>query len=143
MVAITTRITVGEHEGLVGVQGVWAFGFPVSGVPVELEEDTREGNGEVGVSASARVGAGGKECDVGFVVGGVEVLAVPAGGEVNLTPNSTRAANTDGQLVIPRAGTIEVEAEERNGLLCEGRGVVGAEGRGAGDHAEVIRESGC
>jgi hypothetical protein len=76
---------------------------------------------------------------VRLVVRRVGVLAVPAAGEVNLGPNSTRTLLRR-ELVVPRGLSVEVETKERHGLLSEAAGIVGAEGCVSTDHPEIIRE---
>ena len=52
-----------------------------------------------------------------FVIWRIGVLAIPAHGEVDLSPDSTWAFLTARKLIVTGCDAIEVEAEECDGLL--------------------------
>jgi len=79
-------ITVGEHEGLLGVQGLFREGVEFDGVPVNLDLDLGKGH-RVRRICTLSVD---REGDVGLMVVGVRVLSVPTTRESNLGPEPTR-----------------------------------------------------
>lgn len=139
VVPVPGGITVRKYKGLVGVHRLRTNLVELAGVPVELHEDTGEVDGILGVQAVAAIRASRAESNVGLVVGRVDVLAVPAAGEVDLRADAGRA------LLLGKAGVlgglaVEVEAEEVDGQLRGARSVVGPQGGVSTEHAEVRRE---
>jgi hypothetical protein len=84
VVSVPSIVTVREDKRLVGVLRLVTVLVELSSVPVDLHEHTRNVNRVIGVQAIARIGASRSESNMGLVVRGIEVLAVPAAGEVDL-----------------------------------------------------------
>lgn len=78
VVAVASGVTVREDERLLGVQRILTVLFPVLGVPVHLQEDTWQRDGELGIIASTTVRPSTQESNMALVVGRIGVLAVPA-----------------------------------------------------------------
>jgi hypothetical protein len=76
---------------------------------------------------------------MGFVIHRVEVLAVPAHREVNLSTDTTRARHR-GQRIIPGGRSVEIQAQVGDSLLSVAAGVVRPERWITRNHAEVIGE---
>jgi len=133
----TSSVAVREDEWLAGVLGLVKPVREVSGGIVHFVEDTGKVYREVG-RAVTTVGSSGTIGDMRFVVGRVGILSVPAALEVELSTN-TAGADLLRKEVTLGGDTVEVQAEERNGLLfgASRRWRLGGVSR---DHAEVIRE---
>lgn len=141
VVAVTSSIAIREDERLVRVHCLVADVGEGTSIPVNLHEDARNVDGEVGVLAVTRVGSSRPECNMGFMVGRVGVLAIPATREVDLRANSTRAILV-GQSGVLGSHTVEIQAQKVDSLLGEAIGVVCSLGGIAGKHPEVGRERG-
>ena len=68
--AVPSSIAVGEHKRLLGVQSLLCIGVDLSGVPVNLHLDLREGHRVRGVCAPSV----GWEGNVRLVVVGINIL---------------------------------------------------------------------
>jgi hypothetical protein len=78
-------------------------------------------------------------CRIGhvrFVIGTVEVLAVPAGGEENLSAHAV-GANSVGQTAVVRRLAVVIEADKADGLTGKVTTWSALE-RVTGEHAEVL-----
>ena len=79
VVGVARLVTAGPDEGLAAVCGPVGLVVELGGVPDCLEHELGDLDGVSGWAGTAGLkGAGLGVCDVGSVVGGVEVLAVPA-----------------------------------------------------------------
>jgi hypothetical protein len=78
---------------------------------------------------------------MGLMVLRVGVHAVPATGEVDLSPNTASACLRRNAVELG-GGTGKIEAQKGDRLLSVAAGVVGAQSWVPSDHPEVIRKSG-
>ncbi len=101
-----------------------------------LEKDSRQCDGELGIAARSAVRSAREEGNVRLVVSSIDVLAVPATGEIDLRTDAARARR-GWELVVPDGLAVEVQAKESNRLLGIGRGVISTEGGVATNHAEL------
>jgi hypothetical protein len=129
MIAVTGIVTHGPDERLFVAVPIEAGGVP--------DDFVKDGDEALGVAcwAGTSVGTGGVG-HVGFVVGRVEVDAVPAGGEEDLRAESIRALDI-GETVCFRGGGPKTSVVD--GVLLEGV-IVTAECWGACYHAETFWE---
>jgi hypothetical protein len=134
-----SSIAVREDEWLLGVLGLIELVVPTASVVVHLVEDTGKVDREFR-RAVTTVGSSGTVRDVRLMVGRVDVFSVPAALEVDLSANTARAGCLWEEVVLGGT-TVEVQAEERDGLLF-GAPHSWRLGGVPGDHAEVIREDG-
>jgi len=104
---IPCGIAVGEHERLLGVQGLFREGVEFGGVPVNLDLDLGKGD-RVRRICTLSVD---REVDVGLMVIGVRVLSVPTTRERNLGPESARTL-TSWKGIMTRGLGQWVEAKE-------------------------------
>jgi len=77
-----------------------------------------------------------------LVVRRVGVLSVPAAREINLSADAIRAFLSR-QLVELGRDSIEIKAEEGDGLLSKAACIVGTQGRVTTQHTEIIGEGSC
>jgi hypothetical protein len=131
---VTSRITRSENERLGGTIPP----IEASGGVDDFVEDGDHMNG-VGCRAGAVVvRVLGRVGHVGLVVGGVEVLAVPAGREEDLGTEAIRARPV-GKTASVRRFTRVVEADVADGLTSEIAAACTLE-RITREHAEALRE---
>lgn len=88
VVPIPCIVSVCKYKWLVRVLRLRTISVECTSVPVDLHENSGDANRELGIGALSRVGATRSVGNVGLVVGGVDVLAVPAAGEVDLRPDT-------------------------------------------------------
>jgi hypothetical protein len=124
MITIAGRITIREYEGLGWVQSLCAELVEFNRSPIylfflqlirkhmctentDLEEDSRQCDGILGIAARSAVRSAREEGNVRLVVRSIDVLAVPATGEINLRTDAARAGCW-WELVVPDGLAVEV-----------------------------------
>jgi len=139
MVHPTSSVTVREDEWLAWILGLGSFVCEIRRGIVHFVEDTGKVDWEVCWAVTA-VGPSRTIRDMRFVISRVDILSIPAALEVELSTDTT-GARCFGEVVKPGRYTVEVQAEEGNGLLFKGtqrRSLTGV----SAYHAEVIGEDG-
>jgi hypothetical protein len=131
------------HKWLGRLHGLRAELVEIRCSPVDLEEDTRETDREIGVRTFSAVRPSRSVSNVRLVIRGVEVLSVPAAGEVDLRTNA------GGAVLLWHTGVlgglaIKVKAKEVNSSLGGAVGIIAPLGGASAEHAEVGGECrGC
>jgi hypothetical protein len=92
MVPIAVRVSERVHVGLSRVQSISVpVCIPGNGVQVSLDKDTRKSNGVSWIVTRSTVRSSGRERNMRFMVGRVEIHAIPAHREVNLSTDTAGA----------------------------------------------------
>lgn len=129
-----------EDVGLIGVQSICCSkGIPILARPVALDKDTGQGNGIFRVIARSLVRSARRECNMGFVVGGVNILAIPAHRKIDLGAD-TRGTSDRREAVVCRRFSIKVQAQEGDSLLGITTWVVRSQRHIPRNHSKVVRE---
>jgi hypothetical protein len=143
VISVSGSVTVGEDKWLVGLHGLRAELVEIGGGPVDLEEDTGKTDREIGVRALSAVRSSGSVSNVRLVIRRVEVLSIPAAGEVDLRTN-TRWAVLLWDTGVLGGLSIEVKAKVVDGTLGDVVCVVAPLRGVSAEHAEIRREClGC
>lgn len=127
--AVACGVAVGEDKGVLGAVPLVGEGV---GVVEDFVEDGDHVDWEVGWARAVVVVLGCWVAHVGFVVGRVEIFAVPAAGEEDLGAEATRAVVVGDAVCL---GLVGAEAGEGDALSWEVIAVAAFEGISS-KHAE-------
>jgi len=104
---VSSSVTVGKYERLLGVQGLLGEGVEPGCVPLNFNLDLGKGNGVRRICALST----GCEGDVRFMVPGIKILSIPATWERDLGTETTRAGKSR-ERIVTRGLCQWAEAQE-------------------------------